>query len=649
MNQDQLWRAQVEKELRGADYEQALVRWTLDRIEQKPVYDRAVEPERLGLPGQAPFRRGSQPPSGVARPWQLCCLADATAPEQAQAELLEDLRGGADAIWLRADRATRLAGAGKPGEGSGVDLGGREALARVLREVQTELLSVHLDTGVCAGAILEEWLALTAARGVQAESRLHLGFDPLSSLARDGVLPTSLDAARALGWRMLRQVQELPGIRVFIADGLTAHAAGASEAMELAIIIASFTELLRAADRDGISLEEVAARTDLRVGVGAEVFLELAKLRALRELWARVGESCELDPLPAPFVHAVTSPRTLSQRDPWTNLLRGTTQAFAAAVGGVDALTVLPMDGALQRPGKLARRMARNLSHVLAEEAHLGAISDPAGGSFAIERLTDDLIEAAWTNFQAIEARGGLASVLMDGSLGDDLADQRELRHRVLATRKQAVLGVSEYPDLDGRRPEAGPESTADADSWQHGEHIPARWVNLLAELPSGEAATVEAWPSMRDAAPFEELRDRADAIAAESGRAPRVCLATLGKPADHAARANFVRNAMAAAGLLTVDLEHAKPGEGAGALAVIVCGTDAAYEEHGPEVVAALKGENAPKILLAGKPTVLTEGTQADFQQAGLDGAVHLGCDLLNLLRDLMPQSETASAGGQA
>ena len=653
------WRAQVDSELRGADYERALVRWTLDGIEQKPVYHKAIEAQRVGLPGQPPFRRGSQAPSDQARPWQLCSRIDAASPEQANAEALEDLKGGVDALWLVADRVTRMAGASERAQdgapdlaADGIDFGGRSSWDRLLRGVQAELLALHLDAGVLAPILTVGLLDELEARGVAAETAIHAGHDPLGSLARDGALPCSLDAAWAAGWKLLSRASELPKLRVFRADGLPAHVAGASEASEIGFVLASLTELLRAADRNGQSLEEVYARTDLRVGVGREAFLEVAKMRALRELWSRVGELCEIDPIPAPFVHAVASPRTLTQRDPWTNLLRSTTQGFAAAVAGADAISLLPFDAALHRPGKLGRRMARNTQLVLAEEGHLGEIVDPAGGSFAIERWTDELVEAGWAAFQEIEAQGGLSAALRSGWMADHLADTRELRARSFATRKEAITGVSEYPQLDGRVPDAGGSSSPDPDSWEHGEGLPAAWVESLGALPSGEPAQADALPLVRDAAAFEELRDAADAYQAEHGHAPRICLATLGTLAEHNARTTFASNFFAAGGFESILIDQAGPGEAKGAIAVCICGTDAAYDEFAPELVMGLRNAGADCVLLAGKTKALDADTQKALKKAKLTDSLSLGCDALALLQDLhqrLSAAHAATAGAKA
>jgi methylmalonyl-CoA mutase len=636
------WRAQVEQELRGADFERALVHRTLDEIEQEPVYFRAIDPQRLGEPGSPPYRRGSRWPAGQSRPWQLCTRVDACAPEQANADLLEDLAGGADAVWLIADRATHFAGAGgrdaRPPDGlsSGIDFGGKQAWQRVLAGVQTELIALHLQAGAMSAALLSELLDSLQERAVLEQSAIHLGFDPLAALATDGALPCSVEAARAQVWPFLKRASSLPRLRLFCADGLPAHAAGASEATELAVVLASLTETLRAADVLGHDLAELAARTDLRVGIGREVFLEIAKLRALRELWTRVCTSCEIEPVPAPFVHAVASPRTLTQRDPWTNLLRSTTQGFAAAVAGADAITLLPMDAAFQRPGKLARRMARNTQLVLAEEGHLGAIADPAGGSFAIEAWTDELVEAAWACFQDIEAQGGLEACLKSGWLADLLADTRERRLLAAANRSEAITGVSEYAQLTERVPDPGPASRADADSWQGDAEVPLAWQAALAAAPSAEPAQCDALELRCDAAPFEELRDAADAYKQEHGRAPRVCLATIGEFAEHNARSTFARKVFAVGGFESIDLATAEPGEGEDAVAVCICGTDEAYADYGADLLYTLRDLGATHVLLAGNPEKLDKDTKRKFKKLKLSGSIYQGCDVLAVLRQL-------------
>jgi len=633
------WLEQVTRELRGADYERSLVRRTLDGIEQKPVYDRASDSAAHGLPGQAPFRRGSRFASGQSRPWQICSRIDATAPAQANVEALEELAGGADALCFTANAATRLAWSTESTQDSGIDLGGADAVSTLLSGIQTELISLHLDAGALAPSLAELVLAELDQRGKTKDSRIHAGCDPLASLAADGEIPCSVVAARRLTFQLLESRRDLPLLRVFRADGLAVHSAGASEASELGVILASVAEWLRSAEKAEVPLVEVAARLDLRVGVAREVFVEIGKIRALRELWSRLLEVCGIQSAdqPAPFVHAVASPRTLSQRDPWTNLLRSTTQGFAAAIAGADAITLLPMDAAFQRPGSLSRRMARNTQLVLAEEGHIGEICDPAGGSFAIERWTDDLVEAGWEFFQQLESRGGLQACLESGWLADHLADTRERRLHAISHRKEAITGVSEFPVLDEQLPEPGISSSTPTDAGSPEHALPQAWSAGLAAIESpARPFRVERCLPFRDAEAFEALRDAADSYSAQYGQRPTIYLATLGDLAQHNARAGFASNLFAAGGFAVERGDGVNGYEPKRHIAACLCGSDAGYEEFGEALHDELMNLGDRPVLLAGKAN------------AWAKQVIFMSCDALGILRELHATIATSESSEQ-
>jgi methylmalonyl-CoA mutase len=336
-------------------------------------------------------------------------------------------------------------------------------------------------------------------------------------------------------------------------------------------------------------------------------------------------------------LHARTSARMMTARDPWVNILRATVASFAAIAGGADSLTVAPFDAALNVPDGFSRRIARNVQIILQEEARLGQVIDPAGGSWHLERRTADLAEAAWDLFRKVQRRGGLVAGLREGWIQAAIAERREAQARAVAARRAPLTGVSEFPDLDEapvRRDRPGPSADdGPGDMRLAGEDGAAH--DPIAALPPG-----------RTAAPFEALRDAADAHRARTGAPPRVFLCNLGPFARHNARASWVRNALAAGGLAAESGPgHDDPAAAAAAFAAsgtraaVICGADEAYAGMGPAVAAALREAGAQPLLLAGR----FGDREADWRAAGVGAALHLGCDVLSALRDLHRALEVA------
>ena len=231
-------------------------------------------------------------------------------------------------------------------------------------------------------------------------------------------------------------------------DALPYHEAGGSAAQELGASLATGVAYLRLLTGAGLTLQEACAQLEFRYAATADQFLTIAKLRAARRLWARVAEASGDVDAGAQRQHAVTSPVMMARRDPWVNMLRTTVACLSAGAGGADAVTVLPFDHSLGLPDAFARRIARNTSTILLEESHLARVIDPAGGSYYVERLTDELAHAAWDFFQEIERAGGQAAALRSGMLGERLAATWAERGRKLAKRREPITGVSEFPNL---------------------------------------------------------------------------------------------------------------------------------------------------------------------------------------------------------
>ncbi|GAA1247081.1 methylmalonyl-CoA mutase family protein [Prauserella halophila] len=578
--------------------ESLLATTTYDGIEIQPLYTATDEAPDAGFPGLPPFVRGGHPEGHVAEGWDVRSRHGHGDVAAVNREVLADLENGVTSVWLRAGRG-------------GVPV---ESLADALHEVRLDLAPVTLEAGEDYVAAADALLAVQAEHGVpDAEACGTLGADPIGLHARTGTARDLAPAAELAA----RVAARYPLLRTVVADGLPFHEAGGSDAQELGATIAAGVAYLRALLDAGLDVETAAAQLEFRIAATADQFLTIAKLRAARRLWARVAEVSGVTGSGAAMhQHAVTSPAMVTRRDPWVNMLRTTIAGFAAGAGGADAVTVLPFDEALGRPEELSLRVARNTQAILLDETRLAGVVDPAGGSWYVENLTDELAHAAWREFTAIERAGGVVAELTSGALAARLAETRRARSERIATRQDPITGVSEFP-LAGEQ--------------------------LLERRPSEPDGLDGGLPRVRYAEGFEALRDRADAHLAATGSRPAVFLATLGPLAQHTARATFTTNFLQAGGIEPVDPAETDGVDDlvarfreSGAAVACLCGTDAAYAEQAADVVAALREAGAAEVWLAG---TVPDGVT-------VDGTVHKGCDVLAALTGILDTLATDDQG---
>ncbi|MEV7392672.1 MULTISPECIES: methylmalonyl-CoA mutase family protein [unclassified Streptomyces] len=560
------------KEVSGEAAEDALSTTLEDGLRTRPLYtarDTAPDP---GLPGFAPFVRGGRPGGGTEGGWDIR-QRHAAAPDGA---VLTDLENGVSSLWLVL------------GEG-GIPVDG---LGRALEGVYLDLAPVVLDAGreveAAAGALFRVY----DEKGVDPKAvRGNLGADPLGYEARTGTaLPFAPVAELAK-----RCAEEFPGLRALTVDALPYHEAGGSAAQELGASLATGVAYLRELTEAGLGIEQALAQLEFRYAATADQFLTIAKLRAARRLWARVAEVSGAADAGAQVQHAVTSPVMMSRRDPWVNMLRTTVATLAAGVAGADSVTVLPFDHALGQPDAFARRIARNTSTILVEESHLARVIDPAGGSWYVEQLTDELAHAGWEFFRTIERDGGQAAVLRSGRLRTDLATTWAERSKKLAKRREPITGVSEFPLLTEKPVEREP----------------------APEPPSG------GLPRVRRDEAYEELRARSDAHLAATGARPRIYLATLGSATEYTGRATFASNLFQAGGIEPVT---GGSFEESGAAEAVLCSSDAQYAEQATGTAESLKAAGARHVVLAGR---------GDFP--GIDSYVFAGCDAVAVLSETL------------
>lgn len=595
------WRALVDKALKGADFEKRLVKRTADGLKIKPLYARgdALASTAGALPGYAPFTRGTKPVSGG---WDIRTFHIESDPKAANAAILEDLEGGVTSIGLQV--ANGLAPT-------------KEALGAALDGVLLDVCPIVLVAGE---HFFDAALAMTAvwdARGIKPTDRQgSFGADPLGTLAMTGRLSESLDTALARAVALMKTTAASPRVQVMTADGVVAHVAGASEAQELAYMLSTLVAYLRAAEKGGLTPAEALPKINVALAADIDEFSTIAKLRAARRLIWRVADvSGAGDAAASVTLNCPTSYRMMAKRDPWTNILRTTIACTGAALGGADAIVVLPFTFALGKPDAFARRVARNIQIVCQEESNLGRVTDPAGGSWYVENLTEDMAKKAWEIFQDIEARGGIAAALISGHVQDMIAKTAEARAKDIATLRQELTGVNAFPLL--------------GDDGVHAEPWPA------PAAPSGKAA-VEVTPMRphRLGEVFEALRDAADAHGGF-----KIFAASMGEIADHNVRTTWIKNYLAAGGITALISDGYKTPEAAaeafkasGATAACICSSDAVNAGLAQPTADALKKAGAKLVLMAGKPSE----NEAALKAAGVDQFLFAGADAIATLRGL-------------
>lgn len=587
------WAAAVAKALDrggGLTPEAAVARLrstTYDGITIEPLYtaDDAPGPDASGFPGSAPYVRG-RTPTATRDGWDVRQRVDAAAGAGCA---VAELERGASSVLL--------------------DLTGVERITADV--VGTALEGVVLDVAPVVLHAGARWRDAADEVGAHLRSG-SLGADPLGdAAAAPGTIELDDELDAVASW--IRQLHdERPDLRVVTVDGSRFHAAGASDAQQLGCAVAAGVAYLRAMERRGVDAAAAIGRIELRLAATADQFATIATFRAARRLWSRVAEAVGASGATSPL-HAVTSTAMMTAYDPWVNALRSTVACFAAGIGGADAVTVLPHDhlrGA--EATELGRRVARNLQSILLLESHLAEVIDPAGGSWYVERHTDELADVAWAWVQEIEAKGGFQAA---GDLvAARIATTRAARQHDIDTRAAPLTGLTEFPNIN--EPPPPPVPTAPP-----GPLAPHRW-----------SENVEA------------LRRRVDAVAVDAVAAghtrPAVFLATIGPPAVFSPRATFARNFFEVAGLATVDgpvtddpTAIADAFTASGATVACLCSSDAVYADRGVAVAQALTAAGAAATYVAGRPKAVLDR----LATAGAGRTIHVGADARATLTELL------------
>ena len=693
----QEWRTEVERLLRGAPFAKKMFTRTPEGITVGPMYTRADVrelPWNEHLPGQAPFVRGAWATGAQAPGWLVIQDLPYPTVEEFNNALRHDLKRGQNAVMLKLDLAGQLGldpDQAQPGQVGceGTSLASLEELQVALDGVDLEKVPLAVEPGSSALPMAALLVALFNRQNKSAaDIRANFGSDPIFGLAQQGHLPVDLNQLYdelAILTRWARA--NAPGVVALPVNEIPWHEGGADSALSLGLTLATAVHGLRQMEKRGLDPEQVAPHMLFRLVMGTDFFMEIAKMRALRLLWSDImaasgvtGEAAQ------PKVHARTSRRCLSRLDPHVNMLRVTTMAMSAVLGGAESVHVSPFDEVDGLPDEFSRRIARNVQLMLAQECHFDQVIDPAGGSYYVEKLTADLAARAWEEFQQVEAAGGIVTALQSGMVQEKVAAAADARRERLARGQDAMVGTTRYanpqePPHQPRRFDAAAlqkkraaAMTQQRTAAAHEDHLIVlkRLENIISceaeELfenmveAGAQGATlgeltgilrhdadtqhqVEPIPLRRDAQPFEDLRERVAAVQQARPEKARVFCACLGDFARYMPRVDFVRRFFQAGGFEVVadeffpDPDAAAEAAGRSqAATVILVGLDASYEEMAVAVtrkLLALSGK--PRILLAGKPGDLEDA----LREAGVSDFIHVRSNLLKVLSGLVGSQE--------
>jgi methylmalonyl-CoA mutase len=657
------WRAAAEESLKGAPFDKKLLTKTHEGITLQPIYGPADVKSASGdWPGVVPFGRGAE--AVPVRPLVAQELPFGT-PKLFNEVVLADLPRGQNALAIQLDVATRRGV--DPSEADTTEVAACGLSLACLEDIKTALNGVDPASTalfVWAGASALPVLSLVAAQGGAWKGAV-LG-DPLTEYARDGALPIALDDAYTEMAASVKWSQAHGGsLRTVGVNASLWADAGGTAVEELAFGLATAVEYLRQLADQEISLEDAASQMVFTYTIGSNVFVQIAKFRAARVLWANVLEKCGVPPVPA-HVHARGSIFNKSRLDPHTNMLRTTAEGFVGYMAGVQSLHLSPFDDSVRVPGEISRRITRNVHTILAEECDFAATADAAGGSYYVETLTSELADKAWALFQEIEKLGGMTEALRSGFPQNHVAKSAAAKMTAVSSRRDAFIGVNLFPNpsespldsssepdsravhaerasfIEALRPHSHPKTGRSVEAVTEAFTAGATLGQVCESLPRSAACEPEITRLrvVRAAEGFEALRARAWNHKKLHGSAPTAWLANFGPPKQHKARADYASGFLAAGGFLvnqgaglTSLHDAAKAAVKSHAPVIVLCSTDETYPDIVPGFIEALREmKSQALVLVAGFPKDHVEA----FKAAGVNDFIHLRADSLELLTRL-------------
>ncbi len=586
------WEEKIIQDLKGADYDKKLVWKTIDGLKVQPYY-RSEHLEKLkhlsSLPGEAPYVRSN---NEKINDWEVRQDFEESDPEKANKLALKAIEKGVGSVGLNTENT-----------------GSTEELKKLIENIDLSKTPVHFTHAKNYKVLLENLISIKADKN----SKGSLNFDPLGYYLLYNKFYDSFDSNIEEAVNLIKTAtNKTPGIQVINISGNNYNNAGASIIQELAFSLSQGNEYLASLTDKGLKIDEISPLLRFTISVGSEYFLEIAKLRAFRMLWSKITEQYKPshEASMKTYIHGECSKWNKSIYDPYVNMLRTTTEAMSAAIGGIDSFNVTPFDETYKKPEYFSYRIARNQQIILKEEAYLKNIVDPAAGSYYVENLTDMIAEAAWNLFVKIEEQGGFIKNVENGFIYDEIEKICQKRDHDIASRKQKFVGTNVYPDSDEK---------------------------VLDKLePVAKVSDISKLKQYRGPQAFEAIRLAVENHDKKGFNIPKVFLFTYGNPAMRKARAGFASGFFGVAAYKVIDnsgFDNIEAGVNAAINAnpeiIVFCSSDEEYAEMGK--AAKIIKEKVPKtkVIVAGNPTDIIDKLKND----GVDDFIHVRTNLLETL----------------
>jgi len=595
------WRAKIEKDLKGADFDKKLVWRSKEGFNVQPYY-RADDHKNLEhldvLPGEYPYTRSKKVEDNA---WYVRQDITVKDMDEANKKALDVLMKGVTSLGFVMDEKHDYTA---------------DEIATLLHDIVAESVELNFTAGHAAHSIIEHlmgWLDKTQQDPEKVAGSFD--FDPLGHLVTKGNFCKSESYSIERIKELIEKAAKLTQFRVLTVHGVHFNNAGATAVEELAFTLAQGNEYLAKLTDAGLSVDAVAKSMKFKFGVGSSYFMEIAKFRAARMLWAKMvkqyepanEESCKMQ------IHAETSEWNKTVYDPYVNMLRTTTEGMSAAIAGVDSMTIRPFNDIYEDPSVISERIARNQQIILKEESYFDKVIDPSAGSYYIEELTDALAEEAWKLFVNIEEKGGFIEAFKQGFIQGMLRETTQKRDMAIATRRENLLGLNQFPNFDEK-----------ADKFITPERIQTKQETAKETL--GEPIRI-----YRGGEDFELMRLKTD----RAGKRPKAFMLTYGNLSMRKARAQFSCNFFACAGFEVVDnngfesaQEGVKAAQDAKADIVVLCSSDEEYTELAPEVKNLLKEDAI--VVVAGYPKAIMD----DLKAKGIEHFIHVKSNILEELK---------------
>ncbi|MEH7351742.1 methylmalonyl-CoA mutase family protein [Gottfriedia acidiceleris] len=666
----QEWRDVVEKSLKGATIEEKLVTKTYEEIILKPMYgeeDIANYPYLNAQPGEFPFVRGTSEQGYLEKPWEISQELDCSSPMEFNRVAKHDLDKGQTTLKIQLNESLGTTSKNN-NSNKGLILTSINDFRIAFQNINLEEVPLYIETVNGGQAFFGSFIAYLQQQNYDFNKiNGFIGMDPISNLVKEGTLPYSLENA----YKMMAEITKWSGnhttnLRNILVQSHPYHDAGGNAVQELAFAISTGLEYLREMDNRQIPLDDAATKILFSFSVGSNFFMEIAKLRAARMIWARIIKELGGNEASQKMnIHSRTSAWTKTIYDPYVNILRGTVEAFAGVIGGSDSLHVSPFDESIKSSDEFSRRIARNTHLILEKESNLSKVSDPAGGSWYIESLTYSLAEKAWELFQKIEEKGGMAKAIQEGFPQALVRQVAEEKSNNIKNRKAKFIGTNIYPNLNETRIEKKELERAEVEVTK--ENFDGGSENLILQtgcsiediidaanngatisniinamnLVDSELPRVNQLDIHRGAQPYESLRQNSQSYKNSTGEFPTVFVANFGQVAAYKPRTDFVTDffevggfkVLQNKGFTSIDevIESFKKSE---STIVVICSTDDQYSEVVPSITNQIKTINPnAKVLLAGKPSIDDMNL---YKQVGIDDFIHINVNNFEKLQNL-------------